>query len=100
MTGDLVPGLLVLHGNRTETLAEAVFEWLRTSPLRPLEEETFLVQSNGVAEWLKMSLAAHSGISAATRVELPARFLWRLPAARPASVRSDHPGRWKVRSGA
>ena len=77
MTGDITPGLLVLHGNRTETLAEAVFQWLRTSPLRPLEEETFLVQSNGVAEWLKMSLAAHTGISAATRVELPARFLWR-----------------------
>ena len=77
MTGDITPGLLVLHGNRTESLAEAVFEWLRTSPLRPLEEETFLVQSNGVAEWLKMSLAAHAGISAATRVELPARFLWR-----------------------
>ena len=77
MTGDITPGLLVLHGNRTETLAEAVFEWLRATPLRPLEEETFLVQSNGVAEWLKMSLAAHAGIAAATRVELPARFLWR-----------------------
>ena len=77
MTRDIEPGLLVLHGNRTESLAEAVFEWLRTSPLNPLEEETFLVQSNGVAEWLKMSLASHSGISAATRVELPARFLWR-----------------------
>ena len=77
MTGDITPGLLVLHGNRTETLAEAVFEWLRSTPLRPLEEETFLVQSNGVAEWLKMTLAAHTGISAATRVELPARFLWR-----------------------
>lgn len=77
MTGDITPGLLVLHGNRTETLAEAVFAWLRATPLRPLEEEAFLVQSNGVAEWLKMSLAAHAGISAATRVELPARFLWR-----------------------
>ena len=36
-----------------------------------------LVQSNGAAEWLKMALAQHSGICAATRVELPARFLWR-----------------------
>ncbi len=77
MTGEHRSGLLVLHGNRTEILAEAVFEWLRATPLRPLEEEVFLVQSNGVAEWLKMSLAAHCGISAATRVELPARFLWR-----------------------
>ncbi|MDC8785538.1 exodeoxyribonuclease V subunit gamma [Roseateles koreensis] len=73
----ITPGLLVLHGNRAESLGEAVFEWLRRQPLAPLEEEIFLVQSNGVAEWLKMSLAAQTGICAATRVELPGRFLWR-----------------------
>ena len=77
MTEALQPGLLVLHGNRCELLAEAVFEWLRRSPLAPLEEEVFLVQSNGMAEWLKMALATHSGVCAATRVELPGRFLWR-----------------------
>ena len=72
-----MPGLLVLHGNRAELLGEAVFEWLRRQPLRPLEEEIFLVQSNGMAEWLKMALASQAGILAATRVELPGRFLWR-----------------------
>ena len=46
-------------------------------PLRPLEQEIFLVQSNGVAEWLKMALASQGGIFAAARVELPGRFLWR-----------------------
>jgi exodeoxyribonuclease V gamma subunit len=30
-----------------------------------------------VAEWLKMALATQAGVCAATRVELPARFLWR-----------------------
>ena len=95
MTGDIPPGLLVLHGNRTETLAEAVFEWLRTTPLRPLEEETFLVQSNGVAEWLKMSLAAHAGISAATRVELPGPLpLARLSPGARAVTRSRRSRRW------
>ncbi|WP_428505249.1 exodeoxyribonuclease V subunit gamma [Roseateles sp.] len=74
---DITPGLLVLHGNRAELLGDAVFEWLRRSPLRPLEEEVLLVQSNGVAEWLKMQLASQRGICAATRVELPARFMWR-----------------------
>lgn len=73
----ITPGLLVLHGNRAELLGEAVFEWLRRQPLGPLEEEIFLVQSNGVAEWLKMTLASQTGICAATRVELPGRFLWR-----------------------
>ncbi|MCV2359703.1 exodeoxyribonuclease V subunit gamma [Paucibacter sp. TC2R-5] len=77
MTTTITPGLLVLHGNRAELLGEAVFEWLRRQPLDPLEEEIFLVQSNGVAEWLKMTLAEASGICAATRVELPGRFLWR-----------------------
>jgi len=73
----LRPGLLVLHGNRLESLAQTVFAWLAANPLRPLEEETFLVQSNGMAEWLKMELAAAHGICAATRVDLPARFIWR-----------------------
>ena len=77
MTSEIQPGLLVLHGNRAELLAEALFEWIRRNPLQPLEEEAFLVQSNGMAEWLKMALATQSGICAATRVELPGRFLWR-----------------------
>ena len=77
MTSDVKPGLLVLHGNRLEALGDAVFEWVRTNPLQPLEEEIFLVQSNGVAEWLKMAIATRSSICAATRVELPGRFMWR-----------------------
>lgn len=77
MTGEIRPGLLVLHGNHAELLGDAVFAWLRRHPLQPLEEEVFLVQSNGVAEWLKMALATQAGVCAATRVELPARFLWR-----------------------
>jgi exodeoxyribonuclease V gamma subunit len=72
----LTPGLLILHGNQMELLREAVFDWLRTHPLGPLEQETILVQSNGVAEWLKIALAEHLGVCAATQVALPARFLW------------------------
>ncbi len=59
-----------------EQLRAAVFGWLRSHPLDPLEAETILVQSNGVAEWLKIALAAELGVCAATRVALPARFLW------------------------
>ncbi|MEY4749604.1 MAG: exodeoxyribonuclease subunit gamma [Pseudomonadota bacterium] len=73
----ITPGLLVLHGNRLEDLRDAVLGWLALHPLAPLEEEVLLVQSNGAAEWLKMALAAATGVCAATRVELPARFLWR-----------------------
>ena len=77
MAQDITPGLLVLHGNRLEDLRQVVFEWLQQYPLAPLEEAIFLVQSNGIAEWLKLALAQDSGICAATRIELPARFLWR-----------------------
>ncbi|MEY2688219.1 MAG: hypothetical protein RL375_2417 [Pseudomonadota bacterium] len=74
---DITPGLLVLHGNRLEALRDAVFAWLALRPLAPLEQEVLLVQSNGAAEWLKMAQASSTGLCTATRVELPARFLWR-----------------------
>ncbi len=77
MHDDTQAGLLVLHGNRLELLAEATFAWLASHPLAPLEAETVLVQSNGMAEWFKMELAAAQGICASTSVELPARFIWR-----------------------
>ncbi|HYR25904.1 MAG TPA: exodeoxyribonuclease V subunit gamma, partial [Aquabacterium sp.] len=77
MPHDIQTGLLALHGNRAENLAEAVLTWLRQRPLAPLEEEVILVQSAGMAEWLKMTLASAGGVCAAARVELPARFLWR-----------------------
>jgi exodeoxyribonuclease V gamma subunit len=50
---------------------------LRAHPLDPLESEVVLVQSNGMAEWIKIELARQGGVCAATRVELPSRFLWR-----------------------
>ena len=70
------PGLIILHGNQLEELQAAVFEWIGQYPLDPLEKDIFLVQSNGVAEWLKIALAENTGICAANRIELPGRFLW------------------------
>lgn len=93
MVGDKPPGLLVLHGNRLELLADAVFDWLAANPLAPLEQETVLVPSNGMAEWFKMALAQAQGVCAATSVELPARFIWRAYRAvlGPAGVPSTSP---------
>jgi exodeoxyribonuclease V gamma subunit len=71
------PGFVALHGNQTDTLADAVAAWLARHPLPVLEPEVVLVQSNGMAEWFKMQLAQQHGVCAAARVELPARFLWR-----------------------
>src|SRR5690606_14744734 len=80
-TPDLTPGLMIIHGNRLESLRELVVDWLRAHPLRPLEHEVMLVQSNGIAQWLQIALAAEPeqgrcGAAAALEVQLPARFLW------------------------
>jgi exodeoxyribonuclease V gamma subunit len=77
MSNERRPGLVVLQGNRLEQLAAVVAQWLRRDPLPPLVHEVFLVQSHGMAEWLKMALAHDGGICASARMELPARFVWR-----------------------
>lgn len=74
----ILPGLLVLHGNRMEDLCDLAVYCLDRSPLRALEEEILLVSSHGAGEWLKMSSAQRRGIFAATRIQLPARFQWHL----------------------
>ena len=73
----LSPGFIALHSHRAEVLADLLAGWLRERPLLPLENEVVLVQSNGMAEWIKIELARQGGVCAATRVELPSRFLWR-----------------------
>ena len=77
------PGLMLVHGNQPELLRDLVLAWLRRYPLAPLENEVMLVQSNGIAQWLKLALAADPadggcGIAAALEISLPARFLWRV----------------------
>lgn len=51
--------------------------WLQRHPQPPMQQDVILVQSNGMAEWVKMELACLGGVCVATRVELPSRFLWR-----------------------
>lgn len=72
---------MVIHGNRQEDLRDLLAAWLQRTPLQPLENELLLVQSNGIAQWLKLALArpveaGGFGISAAIDMQLPGRFLW------------------------
>ncbi|KMY85924.1 Exodeoxyribonuclease V gamma chain [Candidatus Paraburkholderia calva] len=82
----LPPGLMLVHGNLSERLRDLLVEWMKRYPLAPLENETILVQSNGIAQWLKLALAAHAdaatgkggcGIAAALDIVLPSRFIWK-----------------------
>lgn len=71
-------GIAVIHSNQLEALRDVVEYWLRQYPLLPLENEVFLVQSNGMGQWLKQSLALNSalGIAAAIQTQLPSLFIW------------------------
>ena len=83
-TSPLTNGLMLIHGNQPEALCDLLVAWMRRYPLAPLENEIILVQSNGIAQWLKLALAADNdarpgagcGIAAALEMSLPARFLW------------------------
>lgn len=78
-------GFFAIHANHLEDLRRAVMFLCRQSPLSPLDSETFLVQSNGIAQWLKLALAEKRsedgasgglGIAAGMDFLFPARFIW------------------------
>jgi exodeoxyribonuclease V gamma subunit len=83
ITDEITPGFLLMQGNRLELLQQVLIDWLKRYPLAPLENETFLVQSNGMAQWLRLGLARpraaqDGGLGIATGIEmiLPARLQW------------------------
>lgn len=88
VTPFIEPGFHAIHANHLEDLRRAVVWICRQSPLPPLESETFLVQSNGIAQWLKLALAEDPseegadvgvgglGIAAGMDFLFPARFIW------------------------
>src|SRR5690625_1926482 len=81
MTAAIKPGFMVLQGNRLEDLRQIALDWMTRNPLPPLENDVLLVQSNGIAQWLRMSMAAEPdaggwGIAFGVDVMLPARFQW------------------------
>lgn len=74
---------MVVHGNHPESLRDLMVAWMQRHPLAPLEDELVLVQSNGVAQWLKLSLAADPaqggvGVAAALQTQLPSAALWQV----------------------
>lgn len=73
----LTPGFIAAHSHRLEDLTQITVNLMAQYPLGPLEEETLLVQSNGIAQWLKTQIALHTGVATMLDVSLPARFVWR-----------------------
>ena len=85
-SSSLHPGFMIVQGNRLDDLRNLVVGVMRRYPLAPLENEIALVQSNGIAQWLKLALAEDPedddqggcGIAAAIDVQLPGSFMWQL----------------------
>lgn len=78
---ELPPGLILVHGNRAESLRDLLIAWMDRHPLAPLETEVVLVQSNGIAQWLRLAMAQPRprgglGVAAGVDFSLPARFAW------------------------
>ena len=84
---------LKLHtSNRLEILAESLAETLR-QPLRsPLQPELVMVQSQGMARWLKLQLAARHGICANYSFPFPKLFCAEVLAGN-AGGKARHSGR-------
>jgi len=82
----LTPGFMVVHANLPEQLRALCTSWMAAYPLDVFEAETILVQSNGIAQWLKLALAAEPepngngglGIAAGLSLAMPHRFVWQL----------------------
>ena len=70
-----MPGIHLYSSNRLEILAHTFGELLRSDPLPPLQKETVLVQSRGMARWLAMETASRLTIWANCDCPFPNTFI-------------------------
>ncbi|MGB0467161.1 MAG: exodeoxyribonuclease V subunit gamma [Pontibacterium sp.] len=67
----------IYHSNALDVLKNVLVTLIRSQPLSdPFAREKILVQSPGMAQWLKLELAEAQGIAAGTDFPMPASFLW------------------------
>jgi exodeoxyribonuclease V gamma subunit len=70
--------LRVYHSNSLDTLRDLLVEMIARDPISdPFCAEKILVQSPGMAQWLKLEIAQRLKIAANIDFPLPASFLWR-----------------------
>ena len=71
--------LYLYTSNQLSVLSTMLTKVLELQPLEnPLARETILVQSPGMAQWLRLTLAEHFGIAANVDFPLPASFIWQM----------------------
>ncbi|SIT00107.1 exodeoxyribonuclease V subunit gamma [Neptunomonas antarctica] len=71
--------LRIYHSNALDTLRDILVEMIKNDPQSdPFLADQILVQSPGMAQWLKLELAERLGIAANIEFPLPASFLWKV----------------------
>ncbi|TEW51807.1 exodeoxyribonuclease V subunit gamma [Psychromonas algicola] len=67
----------VYHSNQISLLKDLLVALMQQDPLsHAFENETILVQSPGMAQWLQLEIAQATGIAANIDFPLPASFIW------------------------
>ena len=66
------------HSNDLDVLKELLVHEIRQNPAGLFEQETLLVQSQGMAHWLRLQLADGLGIAAQLDFPLPSAYVWRV----------------------
>lgn len=103
MNDEISSGFMVIQSNLVENLRDLLTTWTTKTPLTPLEDEIILVQSNGIAQWLRLALANHtsSKIAAGIQTPLPSAFVWQmyrtvLPNLPKISAYDKNPLAWRI----
>lgn len=66
------------HSNDLDVLKGILLKLMQDSPASPFEQEAILVQSQGMAHWLKLQLADGLGVAAQVDFPLPSSFVWQV----------------------
>lgn len=66
------------HSNDLEILKELLLSQMRQNPPSPFDEEAILVQSQGMAHWLRLNVADGLGVAAQLAFPLPSSFVWQV----------------------
>ncbi len=66
------------HSNDLEILKELLLNEIRQNPPGVFDAEQILVQSQGMAHWLKLQLADGLGVAAQVDFPLPSAYVWKV----------------------
>ncbi|MDP2609622.1 MULTISPECIES: exodeoxyribonuclease V subunit gamma [unclassified Oceanobacter] len=70
--------LKLYHSNDLDVLKGILLSLMQQNPPSPFEREAILVQSQGMAHWLKLNIADGLGVSAQLEFPLPFSFVWQI----------------------